>query len=235
MQLKLCFLFVCLFACFNVRVTHNKGTLTQLQKSNDESQSEEDIGAGDYKPLRHDIRRGYGRQPEYGSTYHEVDQTIAKQKFVGQLQCNFNFANDVKTNKSNWTGTLIYPRIVLTCAHLMPSPILINITTELIDTNKIQNHGLKFKIDKQTETLIVTGISTDSPFKNSKLQIGDIIRSFDAYEANDICLVFEKSQQFYTDGCNGNAMRNKFQQMWSNAVNNKQTIELQLTVNRQPV
>ena len=237
---------------------HHKGTLTQvsntgitdilkdftLQQNKDQSQSDSDTDSGDYKRLRHRIGGDYGSQnngiadkePKCGSTYYQVESTKVKLKFVGQLHCNLKFTNDVPKDKSICTATLIHPRLVLTCAHnIMAEPIIFNITTGLIDTNKIQNHGLTFNIDKETETIIVTNISSDSPFKPSKLQIGDIIRNYEANYANGKNFDVQESQQFYSTGCNGDDMKKHFEEMWRSSVNKKQTIEIRMRITREPV
>lgn len=105
-----------------------------------------------------------------------VTREEARDKHVGLINCHINFTNNVDESTGHCTGTLIHPRLVITCAHFLmrEESMCFGVIADKTSNADI-NHGLEFNIDPKSDALIVSNILQSSPFHNSGLQIGDVI------------------------------------------------------------
>ena len=106
--------------------------------------------------------------------------------------------NDVPYEAPTVTGTLIAPRLVLTCGHFLKNEIK-QCYSVLVDTNSISDdihHGVEFNIDPKSKALIVKEIKS-SRFETTGLQIGDVIKKMVYISVSDNMALTEITHKMY--------------------------------------
>ena len=130
-------------------------------------------------------------------TTSAVTAREARTMRVGRINCSLKFQNGIEQPNWSVTGTLIHERLVLTCAHFLNKEYLGVFSADIYVTeNSKINHGIELNIDPNSDGLIVKNILNSSPFKNSDLQIGDVIKKVSFKSINPQYIINE----YDTDG-----------------------------------
>ena len=105
-----------------------------------------------------------------------MSETEANDEKIGMIKCHLEFKHCHKPTYTEVTGTLIHPRIVLTCAHFLNHPKLWeNEPAMIVNVEANQSIGFELWLEHYERRYFVRNMTDSSPFKYQGLQNGDFV------------------------------------------------------------